>query len=112
MKKLVAVILTVVLAAVGGGLFHALDVPAGWLTGAMIAVAAGAMARVPLHMPAPAANGALVLLGISMGAGVTPGFQAQNREALVGFRGDGERAQATSASIKEPSKAFPRLRTL
>jgi hypothetical protein len=33
-------------------------------------------------------------------------------EALVGFRGDGERAQATSASIKEQSKAFPRLRTL
>src|SRR4051812_13040694 len=32
--------------------------------------------------------------------------------ALVGFRGDGEWAQATSASIKEPSKAFPRLRTL
>lgn len=72
MKKLVAVILTVVLAAVGGGLFHALDIPAGWLIGAMIAVAAGAMARVPLHMPAPVANGALVLLGISMGAGVTP----------------------------------------
>jgi membrane AbrB-like protein len=72
MKKLTAVILTVVLAAAGGGLFHALDVPAGWLTGAMIAVAAGAMARVPLHMPAPAANGALVLLGMSMGAGVTP----------------------------------------
>jgi membrane AbrB-like protein len=71
-KKLTAVILTVVLAAAGGGLFHALDVPAGWLTGAMIAVAAGAMARVPLHMPAPAANGALVLLGMSMGAGVTP----------------------------------------
>ena len=41
MKKLTAVILTVVLAAAGGGLFHALDVPAGWLTGAMIAVAAG-----------------------------------------------------------------------
>ena len=34
------------------------------------------------------------------------------RKALVGFRGDGERAQATSASIKEPSKAFPRLRAL
>ena len=32
--------------------------------------------------------------------------------ALIGFRGDGERAQATSASIKEPSKAFPRLRAL
>jgi hypothetical protein len=33
-------------------------------------------------------------------------------EALVGFRGDGERAQVTSASIKEPSNAFPRLRAL
>ena len=32
--------------------------------------------------------------------------------ALIGFRGDGERVQATSASIKEPSKAFPRLRAL
>ena len=32
--------------------------------------------------------------------------------ALVGFRGDGERAQVTSASIKEPSNAFPRLRAL
>jgi hypothetical protein len=32
--------------------------------------------------------------------------------ALVGLRGDGERAQTTSASIKEPSKAFPRLRAL
>src|SRR3954470_24306991 len=36
----------------------------------------------------------------------------QVKEALVGLRGDGKRAQATSASIKEPSKAFPRLRVL
>jgi uncharacterized protein len=72
MKKLSTVILTVVLAAAGGGLFHALGVPAGWLTGAMIAVAVGAMVRLPLRMPAPIANGALLLLGISMGAGVTP----------------------------------------
>jgi hypothetical protein len=35
-----------------------------------------------------------------------------NGLALIGFRGDGERAQATSASIKEPSSAFPRLRAL
>src|SRR3954453_17877822 len=38
--------------------------------------------------------------------------ERHNPSALVGLRGDGERAQATSASIKEPSKAFPRLRTL
>jgi hypothetical protein len=37
---------------------------------------------------------------------------AVDPEALVGFRGDGERAYVTSASIKEPSKAFPRLRVL
>jgi hypothetical protein len=35
-----------------------------------------------------------------------------NGLALIGFRGDGERTQATSASIKEPSSAFPRLRAL
>jgi hypothetical protein len=32
--------------------------------------------------------------------------------ALVGFRGDDERHQATSASIKALSSAFPRLRAL
>jgi transposase-like protein len=32
--------------------------------------------------------------------------------ALIGFRGDGKRAYVTSASIKEPSSAFPRLRAL
>ena len=40
------------------------------------------------------------------------GTPMQKELALIGFRGDGERAQATSASIKEPSKAFPRLRAL
>ena len=35
-----------------------------------------------------------------------------NDMALVGFRGDVGRAQATSASIKEPSSALPRLRVL
>jgi hypothetical protein len=30
----------------------------------------------------------------------------ENKKALVGFRGDRERAQATSASIKEPSSGF------
>jgi hypothetical protein len=34
------------------------------------------------------------------------------QEALVGFRGDDERHQATSASIKALSSAFPRLRAL
>jgi hypothetical protein len=35
-----------------------------------------------------------------------------NWKALFGFRGDVGRAQATSASIKEPSSALPRLRVL
>jgi hypothetical protein len=50
------------------------------------------------------------MLGIGVGASrkVTAIFSM----ALVGFRGDGERAHVTSASIKEPSKAFPRLRVL
>jgi hypothetical protein len=38
--------------------------------------------------------------------------QGIKKMALVGFRGDGERYQVTSASIKELSSAFPRLRAL
>ena len=51
--------------------------------------------------------------GLDQGADIVlGGFTVLGGLALVGFRGDGEWAQATSASIKEPSKAFPRRRVL
>lgn len=71
-NRLSAIAAAAVLAVAGGTLFHALGLPAAWLTGAMMAVAAGAMLRVPVHLPAFVGTGSFLLLGISMGAGVTP----------------------------------------
>jgi CRP-like cAMP-binding protein len=54
------------------------------------------------------------MLGLPLILGVdrAPVGAMVQMKALVGLRGDGERAHVTSASIKEPSKAFPRLRVL
>ncbi len=71
-KRAVAIAFTAALALAGGTLFQVVDLPAAWLTGAMVIVAAGAMARIPVHVPSPVGTGAFLLLGISMGAGVTP----------------------------------------
>lgn len=67
--------LTAAVGSLGGGLFAWLGMPAAWLAGAMVAVAAAALAGWPLAVPAAIRNTAFVLIGVSMGAGVT-------REAL------------------------------
>lgn len=67
-----AVALTLAVALAGGGVFTLLGIPASWLMGGMVAVAAGGVAGAPLLMPPPVAAGAFVLLGVSMGSGITP----------------------------------------
>jgi uncharacterized protein len=64
--------LTMTIAAAGGALFAALGLPAPWLTGAMTATVAAAMAGWPVGLPARLRDVAFVLLGISMGASATP----------------------------------------
>jgi uncharacterized protein len=51
----------------GGALFTVLSLPAAWLSGSMIAVAALSLARVRLTVPWPLCAAAFILLGISMG---------------------------------------------
>ena len=46
--------------------------PAGWLSGAILAVAAAALAGRPMHVPAAMMRAIFVLIGISLGAVVTP----------------------------------------
>ncbi|WP_035693578.1 AbrB family transcriptional regulator [Azospirillum halopraeferens] len=72
MATLSSLALTLVLAFAGGGLFHWLGLPAAWLAGAMVAVAAGGLARLPVGVPDPVRLCAFTLLGLTMGAGVTP----------------------------------------
>ena len=62
--------LTLAIAASGGVLAGTTGVPAGWLAGPMIAVAAAAVLRVPVAMPASMRDGAFVVLGTMIGTTV------------------------------------------
>ncbi|WP_208999214.1 AbrB family transcriptional regulator [Roseibium sediminis] len=61
----------------GGGVFTALGLPAGWLSGAMVFVALATLGGVPTGIPNSVRNGIFVLLGLTMGAGVQPDFLQQ-----------------------------------
>jgi membrane AbrB-like protein len=63
---------TLAIGAVGGALLGLAKFPAGWLSGAIIAVAIAALARRPVRVPALLGQGANIVLGISLGASVTP----------------------------------------
>lgn len=59
-------------AAAGGALAHVAGLPAAWLAGSAIAVSAAAIAGLRVGLPARLRDVAFVVLGVSMGSGVTP----------------------------------------
>jgi membrane AbrB-like protein len=63
---------TLLIGAIGGAVLTAVGMPAGWLSGSMIAVAIAALAGRPITVPAPFAQVVFVLIGISLGGAVTP----------------------------------------
>ncbi|MEP7029304.1 MAG: AbrB family transcriptional regulator [Pseudolabrys sp.] len=63
---------TLAFAAAGGLTLGILGMPAGFLSGAILAVAAAALAGRPMLMPPKLIRVLLVLIGISLGAVVTP----------------------------------------
>lgn len=69
---------TLAIGGAGGTALGLLGVPAGWLSGAIVAVSAAALAGRPVRIPDPLARITFVLMGISLGAAVTP-------EALAGM---------------------------
>lgn len=72
LRQLGPVLATLALGAAGGAAAAWLGLPAAWLAGAMALVAAAALAGLPVAMPPRLRDAAFVLLGASMGAGVTP----------------------------------------
>lgn len=70
MLRHVAEALTV--GACGGFIFNWLGMPAGFLSGAMLAVGILALAGRPLSVPQPLAHFAMVALGITLGSAATP----------------------------------------
>lgn len=63
---------TIVIAAAGGGAFALVGVPAGWMSGAFLAVMIAAVAGRPLWIPSRVAQIVFVMLGILLGGAITP----------------------------------------
>lgn len=63
---------TLAFAAAGGLTLGTLGVPAGFLSGSILMVAAASLAGRPMVMPSPLVRVLLVAIGISLGAVVTP----------------------------------------
>jgi uncharacterized protein len=63
---------TLLIGAIGGTALGLAKFPAGWLSGAIIAVAIAALARRPVRVPHILGQCANIVLGISLGASVTP----------------------------------------
>src|SRR5688572_6748526 len=63
---------TLLIGTIGGAVLTLASVPAGWLSGAMIAVAIAALAGRPMTVPGPLGRVVFVLIGISLGGAVTP----------------------------------------
>ncbi len=66
------VLMTVAVAFGGGALFALLGLPAAWLAGSMIAIAAAALAGESMDVPAWLRSAAFVLVGVSLGSRVAP----------------------------------------
>ncbi|SMQ58982.1 hypothetical protein SAMN06295905_0162 [Devosia lucknowensis] len=71
-SDILPVLLTLAIAALGGGLATVLGLPAGWLMGAALAVTVAAMLKAPVRIPDALRNVIFVAVGMSMGASVAP----------------------------------------
>ena len=63
---------TLAIAAVGGLAMNAMGFPAGLVTGSLLSVAAAALCKRPVHVPVPLSRVISVMVGISLGAVVSP----------------------------------------
>jgi len=72
MPAFVSSLLQICLAGLGGLIFTVLHVPAAWLSGAVVATILWNLTPWSKPMPLPLVSLALLLSGVSMGAGATP----------------------------------------
>lgn len=75
----VRAIATVAIGGFGGAVFALFDLPAAWLAGSLVAVSALALSGLPVYVPELLRKIIFVVLGISLGAAVTP-------ETVAGIR--------------------------
>jgi membrane AbrB-like protein len=70
--RLPVILRTLAIGLAGGVLAHLAGLPAGWLSGSVIAVTIASLARIETRMPRLLFDADLVLIGVILGAGVTP----------------------------------------
>jgi len=70
--KLVRIVESLLIGAVGGFLFDAARFPAGWLAGSMVFAAVASLAGRPIYVPSLLARVCSIALGITIGGVVTP----------------------------------------
>jgi membrane AbrB-like protein len=63
---------TLLVATAGAWLATVLSIPASWMCGAMIAVTAASFGRLDTRLPMPLVEASFLLIGIALGAGLTP----------------------------------------
>jgi len=72
MNPILANLVQILIAGLGGLAFHWLGIPAAWLSGAAIAVTLWGLSGRAVPMPRALADAAMLVSGASMGAAVTP----------------------------------------
>ena len=72
MRLVFAHLAQILIATLGGLLFHWLGVPAAWLSGAAIAATLWGLTGWAVPMPKALADAAMLISGAAMGAAVTP----------------------------------------
>ena len=72
MRLVLAHLVQILIAALGGLMFHWLGVPAAWLSGAAIAATLWGLSGRAVPMPGALADAAMLISGAAMGAAVTP----------------------------------------
>ncbi len=75
------------LGALGGWAGYALDLPLGWLLGAMAVNMAASMYGLPVSIPKRLRDGALVVLGLLLGSAFTPELIARAHHWAVSLAG-------------------------
>lgn len=70
--RLAALALTLGTGTAGGVLFHLAGAPAAFLTGSAVAVLIPMLLKLPTELPDPVRTATFAILGVMMGAGITP----------------------------------------
>lgn len=71
-SEIMRTLATLALATLGGAAFAAVGLPAAWLSGAMVGATCGLIFGLRLHIPNRLRDLTMLILGVSMGVGVTP----------------------------------------